>query len=258
MSRNFELMSKALQENFMQVNSAVPEPEPEELVLGTVAQEPCDIAELAPPGPETVQLTNLVQKIFLSSDSKDAPRTLGFAAVEAGAGCSWVCARVSKILAAHVTGSVCAVDANLRTPGLDIQFGVTNGPGMNDALLHPEPLASYAQPIFGKKLWVVGSGQSRSGLDGNAISERMRSQVASLRNSFDYVLLDMPPLNKYADAIALGAICDGVILVLRANSSRRDTTLKAVADLKSANVNVLGVALNQRTFSVPDSIYRRL
>lgn len=255
MSRNFELMSKALQENLMQVASTVPEPE--ELVLNPVAEEPCDVAELAPPGPETVQLTNLVQRIFLSA-GKEAPRTLGFAAVEAGAGCSWVCARVSKILAAHVTGSVCAVDANLRAPGLHSQFGVTDALGMNDALLRPEPLASYAQPVFGKKLWVISSGQSRAGLDGNAMSERMRSQIVGLRNNFDYVLLDMPPLNKYADAIALGGICDGVILVLRANSSRRDTAIKAVADLRSANVNVLGAALNQRTFSVPDSIYRRL
>jgi Mrp family chromosome partitioning ATPase len=255
MSRNFELMSKALQENLMQVESSAPEQE--EVVLDPVTEQPCESAELVPQGPETVQLTNLVQRIFLSA-GKESPRILGFAAVEAGAGCSWVCARVSKILAAHVTGSVCAVDANVRTPGLNTQFGLTNGQGMNDALLQPGPLANYAQSVFGKKLWMIGSGQSRPGLDGSATSERMRSQIASLRSHFDYVLLDMPPLNKYADALALGGICDGIILVLRANSSRRDTAIKAVADLKSANVNVLGVALNQRTFTVPDSIYRRL
>lgn len=241
----------------MQVESIVPEPE--EIVLDPVVQElePCIPAEFVPRGPETEQLTNLVQRVFLSA-GKEAPRTLGFAAVEGGAGCSWVCARVSKILAAHVTGSVCAVDANLRSPGLSTQFGITSSQGINDVLLQPEPLANYAQPVFSKKLWIIGSGQGRPELDGKAISERMRSQISGLRSHFDYVLLDMPPLNKYADALALGGICDGIILVLRANSSRRDTAIKAVADLKAANVNVLGVALNQRTFSVPDSIYRHL
>jgi Mrp family chromosome partitioning ATPase len=86
----------------------------------------------------------------------------------------------------------------------------------------------------------------------------MRSQVASLRTRFEYVLLDLPPLNKYADAMVLGGACDGMIIVLRANASRRDATLRAVADLKAANVPVLGVALNQRRFSIPASIYRRL
>ncbi len=138
---------------------------------------------------------------------------VGFAAVETGAGCSWVCARVSKILAAHVAGSVCVVDANLRTPGLHTQFEATNRAGVNDALLQTGPLADYAQPIFGKKLWLVSSGDRNSGLDAGAISERMCSQIAGLRNQFGYVLLDLPPLNKYADAIVFGGACDGIILV---------------------------------------------
>jgi hypothetical protein len=121
-----------------------------------------------------------------------------------------------------------------------------------------EPLVNYAQPLFDKKLWLVSSGYCSSGADAGAISERMRSRISDLRNRFEYVLLDLPPLNKYADAIMLGGTCDGIILVLRANSSRRDTALRSVADLKAHNVNVLGVALNQRKFSVPDSIYRRL
>jgi Mrp family chromosome partitioning ATPase len=255
MSRNFELLSKALQENLTQVESGFQEQE--EAVLDPVAEQPSEPGASVPQGPEEVQLTNLVQRVFLSAGT-EAPRIVGFAAVEAGAGCSWVCARVSKILAAHAAGSVCVVDANLRTPGLQAQLGVTDCRGVSDALLRTEPLANYARPLFGRKLWIVSSGYRSSGLDGSAISEPMRSQIAGLRNHFEYVLLDMPPLNKYADAIALGGICDGVILVLRANSSRRNTAIKAVADLKAANVNVLGVTLNQRTFSVPDSIYRRL
>jgi Mrp family chromosome partitioning ATPase len=183
---------------------------------------------------------------------------VGFAAVEAQAGCTWVCARVAKILAAKVAGSVCVVDANLRTPGLRTQFPVTNHASGNGARPRTETLADYAEPLFGKKLWIVSLGYGTSGLDASAVSERMRSQISGLRAHFDYVLLDLPPLNKYADAIVLGGACDGMIIVLRANSSRRDATQRAVADLKAANVQVLGVALNQRTFSVPEVIYRRL
>jgi Mrp family chromosome partitioning ATPase len=261
MSRNFELLSKALREDLMQVESTPRE----DVAFDSVPEVefdsvPEELRELPVPmhqGAEGLPLTNLVQRVFLGNGAQ-APRMVGFAAVETQAGCSWVCAHVSKILAAHVAGSVCAVDANLRTPALHTHFAVTNPAGLSDALLHAEPLAKSAHPLFGKKLWLVSAGSRSSALDGSVISERMRSQIAGLRNDFDYVLLDLPPLNRYADAIALGGICDGLILVLRANASRRDTATKALADLKTANVNVLGVTLNQRTFSIPDAIYRRL
>jgi len=255
MSRNFEILSKALQEDLLRVESGPQEQV--EVAADSLAEQPSEPAEAVPQGPEEPQLRNLVQRVFLRAGA-EAPRMLGFAAVEAGAGCSWVCSRVSRILAAHVAGSVCVVDANMHTPGLHTQFAVTNGAGVTEALLQTQPLANYAQPLIAKKLWLVSSGQRSSRLDAGAVSERMRSQIAGLRNQFGYVLLDLPPLNKYADAIVLGGACDGIVLVLRANSSRRDTAIKAVADLKTANVNVLGVTLNQRTFAVPDAIYRRL
>jgi Mrp family chromosome partitioning ATPase len=253
MSKNFELLNRALQEDLMQAES-----DPQQSVrVDSMPEISSEAAELVSDGPEEVELTNLVQRVFLRPGT-EAPRMVGFAAVEAQAGCTWVCARVARILAAKVAGSICVVDANPRSPGLHAQFGVTNHADGNDALLRTETLADYAQPLFGKKLWVVSSGYSTSGLDAVAVSERMRSRVASLRTQFEYVLLDLPPLNKYADAIVLGGTCDGVVIVLRANSSRRDAAQRAVADLKAANVRVLGVALNRRTFSVPNAIYRRL
>jgi Mrp family chromosome partitioning ATPase len=255
MSKNFELLNKALREDLMQAQSY---PHPQPVGVDSMPETSSEAAELLSGGPEEVALTNLVQRVFLRPEA-DAPRMVGFAAVEAQAGCTWICAHVAKILAAQVAGSVCVVDANLRTPGLHTQFAITNGAnGTGGNHARPlETLADYAQPLS-KKLWVVRSGYNTSGLDPVAVSERMRSQVASLRGQFEYVLLDLPPLNKYADAIVLGGACDGMIIVLRANASRRDATLRAVADLKAANVRVLGVALNQRTFSVPNAIYRRL
>jgi Mrp family chromosome partitioning ATPase len=86
----------------------------------------------------------------------------------------------------------------------------------------------------------------------------MRQRLTELREQFDYVLLDVAPLNICNDAITLGSLSDGVVLVLKANSSRRETARKAVQDLQTANVRIFGAALNQRTFPIPDGIYKRL
>ena len=89
-------------------------------------------------------------------------------------------------------------------------------------------------------------------------SDRMRSRLAELRSAFDYILIDAAPLNACNDAIVLGGLSDGVVLMLKANSSRRETARKALQELQTANVHALGAILNQRTFPIPEALYKRL
>jgi Mrp family chromosome partitioning ATPase len=58
--------------------------------------------------------------------------------------------------------------------------------------------------------------------------------------------------------VVLGHLVDGVALVLKANSSRRDSARDIIQLLQSSNVRVLGAVLNQRTFPIPERIYNRL
>ncbi len=254
MSRNFELLNNVMGEELI---SAVPPPQETTTPVSVPSEAAGQLASLLQNGPEEVELTNLVQRVFLRPGAA-APRVVGFAAVESGAGCTWVCAHVGRISAFHLAGSVCVVDANLRSPSLHREFRVENEIGLNEALSQNGPIQDYARPLCGNKFWIVGSGSVNAGLDAVTTSERVRSHIASLRNHFDYVLLDLPPLNKYADGVVLGGVCDGIILVVRANRSRRDTALRAVSDLKAANIRLLGVTLNQRTFEIPSAIYHRL
>jgi Mrp family chromosome partitioning ATPase len=86
----------------------------------------------------------------------------------------------------------------------------------------------------------------------------MRLRLRELGAVFDYTLIDAAPLNLQNDASVLGGFCDGVILVLKANASRREIASKALQELQAAQVAILGAVLNQRTFPVPQAIYDRL
>jgi polysaccharide biosynthesis transport protein len=86
----------------------------------------------------------------------------------------------------------------------------------------------------------------------------MKIRVLELRNEFDYVLLDAPPLSSYSDALALVQVADGIVLVLEANSTRRDAVARIVENLRAAQINVLGAVLNKRTFPIPTPLYKRL
>ena len=79
-----------------------------------------------------------------------------------------------------------------------------------------------------------------------------------LHTQFDYVLLDCSPLNISHDAIVLGGLSDGVVLVLKANTSRRETARKVLHELQGAKIPIFGTVLNQRTFPIPDRIYKLL
>ena len=82
--------------------------------------------------------------------------------------------------------------------------------------------------------------------------------MTELRSEFDYVLIDTPAISSSNDATVLGAVTDGLVLVLKANSSRRESARGAMHDLRAAKVRVLGAVLNQRTFPIPQSIYDKL
>jgi polysaccharide biosynthesis transport protein len=88
--------------------------------------------------------------------------------------------------------------------------------------------------------------RSDRGPDRNvAASERMRLCLEELRADFDYVLVDGASLDVGDEAIALGKMADGIVLVLKTHSTRKERTRGRVQDLKSAGVRILGAVLNQ-------------
>src|SRR2546423_13414080 len=91
----------------------------------------------------------LVQTVFLLP-GQDAPRSVVFCGIEEGDGSSSVCARAGEILSAQMPGSVCVVDANLRSPSLHEYFGLGGAPGFADAvLIDSGPIETLAQQVSG-------------------------------------------------------------------------------------------------------------
>ncbi|MGA2019844.1 MAG: CpsD/CapB family tyrosine-protein kinase [Candidatus Sulfotelmatobacter sp.] len=253
MSRNFELLQKIGREQTLYTTTAeepIQEMEPPPVVVPVGSRLEIEGAELE-------EITKVVQRVFLLPGN-DSPRTVVFAGTEPGNGCSWVCARVAEVLAGQVSGTVCLVDANLRSPGLNAQFAAENAYGLTDALRKREPIRSFAQPLSCPRLWLVSSGSAAE--DGQSLlsSDRMRQRMTELRAEFDYVLIDTPAISSSNDATVLGAATDGLVVVLKANSSRRESARGAMQDLRAAKVRVLGAVLNQRTFPIPQSIYDKL
>jgi capsular exopolysaccharide synthesis family protein len=199
----------------------------------------------------------LVQTVFLSAGAA-APRVVMFAGIDPGNGCSHVCARVAESLATNIAGSVCIVDANLRTPSMPEFFGVTNHHGLTDSLRATGSIRGFAKKLHIDNLWLLSCGSLAADSSTLLNSQLLKSRIAELRNEFDYVLIDSPALNTYSDAIVVGQLSDGMVLVIEANSTRRDAATRIAENLRSRQVRVLGAVLNKRTYPIPEALYHLL
>jgi Mrp family chromosome partitioning ATPase len=203
------------------------------------------------------EVLRLVQRVFLLQ-SQEPPHLVVFAGIDRGNGCSRLCISVAETLAKNVRGSVCLVEANLRSPALPEMLGTTNHHGLTDSLLQDGPIRSFAKPVRGEKLWLLSSGALAADSANLLNSQRLQARFAELRKEFDFVLIDAPPLTPYSDALAFAQLTDGFVLVLEANSTRREAALLAAESLRASNVRILGAVLNKRTFPIPETLYNRL
>jgi Mrp family chromosome partitioning ATPase len=227
----------------------------------TAAPNTGEIGRSSPRDPIAVidnEITKLVQQTFILGGATNAPTAVTFCGVNRGDGCSWVCARASEVLAEQVPGRVCVVDANFRSPSLHEHFRVDKGAGLADAIKNSIPIGNLARPAWSSHLWFVSAGAVDSDRNGALNPARLRAQFSELRDEFDYLLIDAPPMSLYGDAALLGQLTDGIVMVVGCNSTRRETARAAKERLESARVPILGTVLNRRTYPIPEALYRRL
>ena len=198
------------------------------------------------------QIRSLVRQVFLPGWPKPA-RQVVFCAVEDG-DVAGISLRVSQVLAAQIPGNVALVEAHLESTGNGDDYG-TAVPVFRPS--GHRPLRDSARRVS-SHLWRVPRemflGENESGLSVEWLPGRLRE----LRLEFDYTIVHGPPAALCSDAALLGYLSDGVVLVLRANATRRATAQRAVQLLQASSVRILGSILSERTFPIPEGIYRRL
>jgi Mrp family chromosome partitioning ATPase len=245
MSKNFELLQRVAKAEFF----GVPEsPAP-----------PANQARIAIPfkkDPPDAEIAGLVQRLFSAGGQGYGPKVVSFSGMAREDRSSWICAKVGEALAAQADVSVCLVDANLRSPQLHVHLGAANRMGLAEALTQHGPIRNFVMPLGGRNLWLIPGGHAQPGL--YASPERLRECCAELRAAFGYILISAPSLDHKTEATLMGQLADGIVLIVEAHRSRRETVRRAKEQLESARVLLLGAVLDQRRFPIPEKLYRKL
>jgi protein-tyrosine kinase len=253
MSRNFDVLHREVSEpTTFQIPikpeaAAAPAPAPPS--AGCPASDGAAVEE---------EITKLVQRVFIFPDSARSPAAVAFCGVDEGAGCSWVCTHAGRVLAQQVAGKICVIDGNYRSPSLHEQFHVEKGLGFAEAMRGSLPICGFVRTTGIANLWLMTCGTVESSASVSPSPAQLRSRLAELRHEFDYLLIDTPPINSHADAVLIGQLVDGIVLVVGSNSTRREPARIARERLDAARVPVLGAVLNRRTYPIPEVLYRIL
>jgi protein-tyrosine kinase len=137
---------------------------------------------------------------------------------------------------------VLLIDADLRSPRIHTLLGTSVAPGLADYLQNTATEFEITQRSHEEGLCFIAAGNHVTHPSELISSDRMKEFLERIRPAFDWVLVDSPPALPVADASVLGGLVDGVLLVVRANSTPSAASQKACKELGDAHL--IGVVLN--------------
>lgn len=182
--------------------------------------------------------TNLV---FMSPDNPH--RTLLITSAAPSEGKTTVACALA-ITIAQAGHRVALVDCDLRRPRLHSVFSNSNDFGVTSALLDRDTQDSIAVPTEVPNLWVVPTGPIPPNPAELLHSEAFRSILNRLKERFDRIVIDSPPIAPVTDATVLSTQVDGVVVVVRASRTPKDLVRRALRSLRDVGSHVVGVVLN--------------
>jgi capsular exopolysaccharide synthesis family protein len=139
---------------------------------------------------------------------------------------------------------VLLVDCDLRRPRLHKVFHVPRSPGVAQILRTGLDPASAVRDTFFHGLSFLPAGRDTDAIADLIGSDRMRALLETLSEQFDMIVLDTPPVLAVADAVSLGPLVDGILMVVGAGSTDRHAVEQALHQLASGGARVVGAVLN--------------
>ena len=170
-------------------------------------------------------------------------RTLVVTSAGVGEGKSTTLANLA-VVSAQAGRRVLLVDADLRRPRLHDIFGLSNTSGLTTAMMDETALLSPPLQETGiNGLSVLTSGQLPPNPAELMSSRRMEEVIEALIERADQILFDTPPVVAVTDAAVLATKVDGVLLVVSAGKTRRESARAAVQRLEQINARLVGTVL---------------
>ena len=157
-------------------------------------------------------------------------------------GKSFTAANLAQVIVRQHGKRALLIDADLRNPQLHKVLGAEANPGLSEYLRSESDEFSVIQRGPMENLFLIPAGVNTGNPAELLANGRMKFLLNRLESMFDWIIIDSAPAVPVADAAALANFCDGVLLVVRSNSTPIDAARQARKEF--AERNLIGVVLN--------------
>ena len=192
----------------------------------------------------SIQFSNLDKKI----------KVINVTSSKQGEGKTTVLANLATTFA-NLEKKVLILDGDLRNPTIHRMFELSNVCGLTDVLLEEKSFEECVYCTDTKNLHVLTCGAIPPNPSEMLASNKMTEFVNSLKDRYDYICIDTPPIGVVTDAGIVSTYSDGCIFVVGAKESEIETVKISIERLESLGANILGGILNKFEVSKGSSDY---
>ena len=204
----------------------------------------------------TTEAYRMLQTTLLVVQAEAPPKTLLFTSGIHGEAKTVTVVNTAAVLA-QMGVRVLVIDADLRCSACHTVLGIENRAGLAEILAGRWEPSDVIRPTVSEHLFVLSSGSVPHNPAELVGSKHMRALLASLREQYDYILIDSPPVMLASDAMLLSTMVDGVVLVANAQRTPKQVVREARTRLTCAQAKILGVVLNQLNIRSREYAYYR-
>lgn len=202
-----------------------------------------EIVVVTDPRGQTAEQFRGLRNSIVALNPEGAPRTVVVTSSLRGEGKSVAAVNLALALGEMPGTRVLLVDANMHAPAVEEYMSLPRRQGLSDLLSGRLPLDHAIRATCVPSVAVIGAGSASRNPSELLASERMKTLLSTLKRRYSYVVLDTPEATTTSDASLLGAITDGVVLVVRQNTTPRQYVEQSYNMLESLGANVLGTLL---------------
>lgn len=170
---------------------------------------------------------------------------IGMTSSMRGEGKSTTAVNLSYVLA-EKGSKVLLIDGDLRIPSVAKKMNIKSSPGLTDVLMgkNAYSMKEFKSPIL-DTWYIMPSGDIPPNPSELLGSKRMATALEQLKEAFDYIIIDLPPVNIVSDALSIANLITGMIIVIREEYTEKKELERCFRQLKLSNVNVLGCVMNE-------------
>ncbi len=204
-------------------------------------------------GIEVVEAFRVLRTNLMVLEGAGRPRTVAIVSANQAAGKTFTATHLAES-AAGLEEKIVLIDADLRKPAVHERLGIPRAPGISSVLQGGDLTTALTKVPNNPYLRVLPSGAPVQDASSIVGARSFRHVLDALR-AVRLVVVDTPPVNLFADALAVASQCDATIVVLDVKTSRRRQIRQSVEALERAGANLIGVVINRASVQKTASYY---